>query len=90
MPDPEPLLRPAYHAFNARDIDAALELMHPDVDWPNAWEGGRVIGHAALRDYWSHTGELISETTVRHSYQLRDGMITRMDVLEPNEKTPSR
>ncbi len=76
---PEPLLRSTYRAFNARDIDAALELMHPEVDWPNAWEGGRVVGHAALHD---HTGELISESTVRHSYQLRDGMIARMDVLE--------
>jgi uncharacterized protein YchJ len=36
MPNPEPLLRSAYRAFNARDIDAALELMHPEVDWPNA------------------------------------------------------
>jgi hypothetical protein len=26
--------------------------MHPEVDWPNAWEGGRVVGHAAVRDYW--------------------------------------
>ncbi len=53
MPNPEPLLRSTYLAFNARDIDAALELMHPEVDWPNAWEGGRVVGHAAVRDYWS-------------------------------------
>ncbi len=68
---PEPLLRSAYRAFDARDIDAALELMHPEVDWPNAWEGGRVVDHAALRDY---TGELISESTVRHSYQLRYGI----------------
>ena len=38
-PNPEPLLRSAYKAFNARNIDAALELMHPEVDWPNGWEG---------------------------------------------------
>jgi ketosteroid isomerase-like protein len=25
-------LRSAYRAFNERDIEAALELMHPDVD----------------------------------------------------------
>ena len=49
----EPLLRSAYAAFNARDIDAAVELMHPDVDWPNAWRGGRVVGRAAVRDYWT-------------------------------------
>jgi hypothetical protein len=41
-----------YRAFNARDIDAAVAAMHPDVDWPNAWEGGRLRGHAAVRDYW--------------------------------------
>jgi hypothetical protein len=38
---PEQLLRRAYEAFNARDIDAALALMHLDVDWPNGMEGGR-------------------------------------------------
>ncbi len=123
MRNPEPLLRSAYSAFNARDIDAALELMHPDVDWPNAWEGGRVVGHAAVRDYWSRqfaaidsnveplhftkesdgsitvdvhqvvrdagTGELLSDSNVRHSYQLGDGMIARMDVLEPNASRAS-
>jgi hypothetical protein len=49
----ESLLRLAYQAFNARDIDAAVELMHPKIDWPNAWEGGRVIGRDAVRDYWT-------------------------------------
>jgi ketosteroid isomerase-like protein len=48
----EEILRSAYRAFNARDVDAALELMHPNVDWPNAWEGGRVVGRAAVGDYW--------------------------------------
>ncbi len=42
-----------YQAFNARDIDAVLAVMHPDVDWPNGWEGGRMQGHAAVRDYWT-------------------------------------
>jgi ketosteroid isomerase-like protein len=47
------LVRRAYQAFNARDLDAALALMAPDVDWPNAWEGGRVVGHDAVHDYWT-------------------------------------
>jgi ketosteroid isomerase-like protein len=42
-----------YEAFNARDIDAVLSEMTPDVDWPNAWEGGRVRGHHGVRDYWT-------------------------------------
>jgi ketosteroid isomerase-like protein len=51
-PEHEDLLRRAYAAFNARDIDAVLELMAPDVDWPNGWEGGRVHGRDAVRAYW--------------------------------------
>jgi ketosteroid isomerase-like protein len=50
--DAEGLVRAAYEAFNARDLDAALALMHPDVDWPNAWEGGRVRGQSDVRAYW--------------------------------------
>jgi hypothetical protein len=46
------LLAVAYAAFNARNIDAVLAMMHPDVDWPNGMEGGRVHGHKAVRDYW--------------------------------------
>jgi ketosteroid isomerase-like protein len=36
------LLERTYAAFNARDIDAVLAVMHPDVDWPNGMDGGRV------------------------------------------------
>jgi hypothetical protein len=49
----EDLLRATYEAFNARDIDAVLRHMTADVDWPNAWEGGRVHGHEGVRDYWT-------------------------------------
>jgi hypothetical protein len=49
----EALLRRAYKAFNARDIDGALALMHPDVDWPNGMVGGRERGHTAVRAYWT-------------------------------------
>lgn len=47
------LLLDAYRVFNARDIDAALALMVPDVDWPNGLEGGYVHGHEAVRDFWT-------------------------------------
>ena len=46
------LLKTAYEAFNARDIEAVLALMHSDVDWPNGMDGGRVFGHANVREYW--------------------------------------
>jgi ketosteroid isomerase-like protein len=53
------LLQRAYDAFNARDIDGALALMHPDVDWPNGMEGGRELGHDAVRTYWTRQWGLI-------------------------------
>ena len=49
----ERLIRDLYASFNARDIEAVLAHLDPDVDWPNAWEGGRVEGHDAVRDYWT-------------------------------------
>ncbi len=120
MHEAEQVLRSAYRAFNARDIEAAIALMDPEVDWPNAWEGGRVVGRAAVRDYWkgqfaaissnvepegftkeedgsvtvdvhqvvhdAGTGELVSDSRVRHRYRLEDGLVARMDVLESPER----
>ena len=45
-------LRARYTAFYERDIDALLEALADDVDWPNAWEGGRLQGREAVRGYW--------------------------------------
>ena len=47
------LLRAAYAAFNARDIDAALALMTPDVAWPKVFKGGFVRGSEEVRAYWT-------------------------------------
>jgi len=42
-----------YEAFNSRDIDAVLAMMSEEVNWPNAWKGGRLTGREAVRDYWT-------------------------------------
>jgi ketosteroid isomerase-like protein len=115
MPPPQDLIPALYRAFNEREIEAVLELIHPDVDWPNAWEGGRVHGREAVRAYWTRqfkeisgqvepeaiseepdgsitvevrqvvrdtrSGDLISDSRLRHRYRFEDGLITRMDVL---------
>lgn len=47
------LLRAAYAAFNARDIDAVLTVMAPDVIWPKAFKGGFARGHQEVRAYWT-------------------------------------
>jgi ketosteroid isomerase-like protein len=76
MRSDEEVLRAAYAAFNSRDVDAAIELMHPDVDWPNAWEGGRVIGRQAVAAYWTRQFESIQSTVEpEHFDQEPDGSI---------------
>lgn len=42
-------LRETYAAFNARDIDAALARMTPNVAWPRAFKGRFVRGPEAVR-----------------------------------------
>ncbi|HEX8856784.1 MAG TPA: SRPBCC family protein [Thermoleophilaceae bacterium] len=65
-----------YAAFNTRDIDRVLELMTEDVDWPNAWEGGRVIGHDAVREYWTRQwAELDPEVRPTAFKRLPDGRV---------------
>lgn len=47
------LIKKAYSAFNARDIDTALSTFHSDVEWPKAFEGGYIQGHEEIRKYWT-------------------------------------
>jgi len=73
----EDILRATYAAFNARDIERATEAMHPEVDWPNAWEGGRVIGRQAVAEYWRRQFEEISGTVEPEHFEPEaDGSIT--------------
>ncbi|WP_057936064.1 nuclear transport factor 2 family protein [Algoriphagus resistens] len=53
IPHFEKLIKKAYQAFNAREIDTALATFHPDVEWPKAFEGGYVSGHDEIRKYWT-------------------------------------
>jgi hypothetical protein len=53
MADTKALIEQAYSAFNKRDIDGALALMTPDVSWPKASEGGKVVGKEEIRAYWT-------------------------------------
>jgi hypothetical protein len=66
-----------YEAFNQRDVDAVLAAMHPGVDWPNGWEGGRVTGHDEVRSYWSRQWAVLDPTVVPISFEHRgDGRIS--------------
>ena len=54
------LLQRVYAAFNRREIETVLAVMSPDVDWPNGMEGGRVLGTAAVREYWKRQFEVLN------------------------------
>jgi hypothetical protein len=54
------LLLAAYQAFNARDIEAVLAMMHPDVDWPDGMEGGRLSGPENVRKYWTRQWNMMN------------------------------
>lgn len=43
------LVERLYDRFNAREMDAVLSIMHPDVVWANGLEGGFVYGRDGVR-----------------------------------------
>jgi hypothetical protein len=51
--DLKDLIKKAYSAFNARDIEKALSTMQPTVQWSKAWEGGYISGHDEIKQYWT-------------------------------------
>ena len=57
-------MRALYEAFNAREVDICPAAMTPDVDWANGWEGGRVVGREAVRDYWQCQWAELDSTAV--------------------------
>jgi hypothetical protein len=70
------LLTRMYQEFNARNIDVLLGVMHPNVSWPNGWEGGYVVGHDAVRDYWTRQWAAINPTVTPDAFDvLPDGKI---------------
>jgi ketosteroid isomerase-like protein len=54
------ILRQAYADFNARNIEAVISSMLPDVEWANGMEGGHVHGKDAVRSYWNRQFESLN------------------------------
>ena len=46
------LVQQIYNSFNARHIEAALDVIHPEAQWANTMEGGLLKGHGEIRAYW--------------------------------------
>jgi hypothetical protein len=67
--DKESLLTRIYEAFNRRDVNSVLSTMHPEIDWPNGWEGGRVLGRDAVGSYWTRQWAAINPIVVPIGFQ---------------------
>ena len=81
QPAPEiKLLRAAYAAFNARDINAALATMTSDVAWPKAFKGGFVRGPEEVRAYWTEQWSEIDPQVEPVAFYPEDGGRILVDV----------
>ncbi|WP_158749588.1 nuclear transport factor 2 family protein [Acidobacterium sp. S8] len=68
----EEFFREMYADFNNREVDKVLAKMHPDVDWPNGWEGGREHGKEAVRDYWTRQFKAVSSKVEPQGFRIDD------------------
>jgi len=59
MSSKQQFLKNLYEAFNKREIETIISLMHPDVKWANGMEGGFVYGRDQVREYWRKQFEII-------------------------------
>jgi SnoaL-like domain len=68
----DPLISKVYAAFNQRDLDGVLAYLHPEVHWPNGWEGGYVDGHSGVRDYWTRQWKELDPVVIPLSTKLQE------------------
>ncbi|WP_428329857.1 nuclear transport factor 2 family protein [Mucilaginibacter sp.] len=74
------LIKSAYAAFNARDIDAILMVMHPEVKWSRAWEGDYAIGHDDVRAYWERQWKEIDPKVTPVGFREREDGTLEVEV----------
>lgn len=65
-----------YDAFNRGTVENVLPCLHPSVDWPNGWDGGRVMGRDAVKEHWQRQCAQIDAQVVPEQYSIEsDGRI---------------
>ena len=74
------LIKHVYAAFNARDIDAILKVMHADVKWSRAWEGDYAIGHDEVRAYWQRQWKEINPNVTPVGFHQRENGTLEVEV----------
>jgi hypothetical protein len=74
------LIKNAYAAFNAWDIDAILAVMHPEVKWSKAWEGDYATGHDEVRAYWERQWKEIDPKVTPVAFRERENDTLEVEV----------
>jgi hypothetical protein len=74
------LLVKVYSAFNRRDVESILAVMHPDVEWPNGMEGGWVHGREGVRAYWTRQWGLVDPHVETVAFKTDEGGKIVVDV----------
>jgi ketosteroid isomerase-like protein len=74
------IIKNAYAAFNARDIDAILQVMHPEVRWSKAWEGEYANGHEEVKAYWQRQWKEIAPKVMPVGFHERDNGTLEVEV----------
>lgn len=74
------LIKNAYAAFNARNIDAILQIMHPEVKWSKAWEGDYAHGHDEVRAYWERQWSEIDPNVTPVGFHERENGTLEVEV----------
>ncbi|WP_419251645.1 nuclear transport factor 2 family protein [Caulobacter sp. ErkDOM-YI] len=80
MIEAEALLTRLFEAYNRRDFSAFAADLCDDIDWPDQTRGGRLVGHAALRDYWDANSHSIHVEVAPIAFAMQDDGRVRVDI----------
>jgi ketosteroid isomerase-like protein len=65
MSDRVALATALFEAINGKDLESAAALLHPDADWQDVFNGGRLRGRDTVRAYWGQVfGQIALTATV--------------------------
>ncbi|SDO05681.1 SnoaL-like domain-containing protein [Klenkia soli] len=53
-----------YADWSAGDLTALVDRLHPQVDWPEPWSGGRVLGRAGVAEHLAQQARDVRFTVV--------------------------
>ena len=74
--DREAMVSRLWQALNNRDGATAAPLLHPDVDYVNLIDGGRLLGRDAVVDYWRRSASELSYEATPLTFEARpDGRL---------------